>query len=1019
MPIGPTNLGYLETHPHIVKFYLVVHQPRTVMAARVNGAPSGDPVLSITYDGISEGAYANIEAGQTLLIGSEAGGDDRGIVRIKSADATTITIAESSDLLDVNDNDYLTVLRDHRLWIKYPRIVSETEMYEDYDEAWVDEDTAYGPMSLLGPCGFVFKDDAANVSLDYDLTDSYPIAGGSISSYAAVTRQGDTGSFATGTFTETYSTATGMAGSETKVTVTDDNGKTGVGWRYDFILNRPDRGYAANTVPIKNFLVDQPISVLQEGSEEIEFTVYGSDAAKTSIKDGVRVWIIYESWYGSTKVDIPTNYIDRANILFEGWVKKDTVSISSDHSVVTFTAIPTIRQMAELMSYPATLGVVTNTPSKWTELSSCTPSKACLYLAKWRSTLSEIVDIHIPASDTDTTGKDWPKASLKDQFMDMLDEGAAFIAADKAGQMWIEKDVNLLPTADRSTIDLMLLTEKKHWIPPLDIIIHPENEGSYIFAEGVSSDGTPYFSEAPGIAAAYRGITQQKVPQLAIDDQDHINQLSGDYFAKQNPTYPDITLKMAGFWPCFDVVPQKRVRIGVGASDNERGISISGTNFLVVGCKVIPHFDSLWAETELTLIEETDGLDGQTVTYPDTVPTNPLPPRPVPRYDPIPIDPETGDTGARFLATDKGVFYCANLSTPIWVQVNSGLPGGEEQCWLFNKDYHHWDTSGTRKLWGIFGAHNQFVYVMDNFPSGTWELSLSSTGAGWGLAPSPRVCSVKSSPTEDTIYAIMGCGSGYAVTWFAYRSRNGGDSWSYQGPIAGGVKEQDVVGDYPYTRAALQVSASDTDTLYFLLEIFASDADLYKSTNHGISFNILNTAVIGAAKLHDCYKLWRGGSDSYQVVNGLTLVTDGVAFRKSINSGAGWANAGPSDVKLCRAMSYSPYNPNVMAGLFTATNGFDMQIFITIDGGTTWSEWMDIDATLGASPQTASPSAAFTWSGLGNLVSVLFWSVGDAKLYLCSKPLGVDTVTDVSGTLSSIYGVTEVAFIERDVRGYG
>lgn len=615
IPTGDKTL--LESHPHKVKFYLVVHQPGTIMSARVNGAPNGDPITTIIYDGAS-GDWNDIEAGQTLLIGSAAGGHQRGIVRVRSATSTVLTIAESSDLRDIADNDHLTVLREHRFWIKYPRVIDEDNIFEDYDVAHVDESTSFPPLPLIGPCAFGF---GAPQTFSYDFSESQAVFGSSISSYASVYQLGDSGTGSASTDTETYSSVTGSAGSETKLTVTDNLSKSAIGYRYDFVLNRT----GANS-PIQNWAAKK-ISNSKAGHEEVEFIIYGSESATTTVRDGTRVWIVFESWYASTNKEIPNYYTNRANILFEGWIVGDTIHKDSDHNYTTFKAAPITKLLEDGLGYPATLEI-SDSPGEWYQVSSCTSVKSAIYIAQQRCNLTEIVDVHVPTTDVATAGEDWGSGSIKQQLMEPLQDEFMFVAQSRDGQVWIEKDARMLSDSARSALDAWITLETKHIIKPVDIPEIIRAQANYVFAEGVyysSGTSTPYFSEAPGKAPLYEGPSSNKITRLALSSQAHLNQMSGDALAVKNARYSDITLRLTGFWPIFDPVPQRRIALS-GLTSN-RGSDLSAINFLVES--VSYQIDKGHAITEIKLTEETNGLDGRTVSYTTSVPAstaNPDPP---------------------------------------------------------------------------------------------------------------------------------------------------------------------------------------------------------------------------------------------------------------------------------------------------------------------------------------------------------------------------------------------------------
>src|SRR4030095_7366681 len=122
-----------------MKTYVYMHNPIAAFTARVNMPGTITyPRDSLIYDGVTLGAAINIFPGMTLLLGTAAGLDDLGRQRIRqNADATHIYLGRFSQgshdgELNVQDNAYITVLADFRVWAKLPYIDLATgEIYKD------------------------------------------------------------------------------------------------------------------------------------------------------------------------------------------------------------------------------------------------------------------------------------------------------------------------------------------------------------------------------------------------------------------------------------------------------------------------------------------------------------------------------------------------------------------------------------------------------------------------------------------------------------------------------------------------------------------------------------------------------------------------------------------------------------------------------------------------------------------------------------------------------------------------
>src|SRR3990167_5996556 len=117
-----TQLALLRSRPQSTVLNLSIYQPPVVFQARVNNAAAAANDSTFIYDGVTFGAFGSVVAGMTMLIGSTLGGYDVGRVGVRSADATTIKVAENSDIVWVDDL-YLTVINFHEPWAVYPNIV--------------------------------------------------------------------------------------------------------------------------------------------------------------------------------------------------------------------------------------------------------------------------------------------------------------------------------------------------------------------------------------------------------------------------------------------------------------------------------------------------------------------------------------------------------------------------------------------------------------------------------------------------------------------------------------------------------------------------------------------------------------------------------------------------------------------------------------------------------------------------------------------------------------------------------
>lgn len=129
--------------------HLYVHSPEVLASGQINDSFSGVypvadiPVKNVTGDFDIGSA---VTAGMTVIFGSAAGLDDRGRQRIRSVFANdTLLIGYSSrgkhdGEIDIEADDYFTILNDYRVWSKVQRFVYDENTvpvvteFKDYDE---------------------------------------------------------------------------------------------------------------------------------------------------------------------------------------------------------------------------------------------------------------------------------------------------------------------------------------------------------------------------------------------------------------------------------------------------------------------------------------------------------------------------------------------------------------------------------------------------------------------------------------------------------------------------------------------------------------------------------------------------------------------------------------------------------------------------------------------------------------------------------------------------------------------
>ena len=154
MILSASQLATLRSQPHSTKLYLSIYQPRTLLACQVNNSAIALGARTIAYDNVSAGTYLLVDPDMTMLIGTAAGLDDIGRIRVRSITATTITVAENT--IAWQDNQYLTIIQQVDINAIFPRIIQDPNniedviFYKDYDIPYTNQNSVLGSFVCMG-----------------------------------------------------------------------------------------------------------------------------------------------------------------------------------------------------------------------------------------------------------------------------------------------------------------------------------------------------------------------------------------------------------------------------------------------------------------------------------------------------------------------------------------------------------------------------------------------------------------------------------------------------------------------------------------------------------------------------------------------------------------------------------------------------------------------------------------------------------------------------------------------------
>jgi hypothetical protein len=301
MPVIPAgDLTLLRSRSHRSTIYGSFLKPLTLHTSLVNSGALTRGATSIPFDGGGGSYYAQVEAYQTLWVGTAPGTNDVAEVRIRSVASgdggTTGTFTVAPNTIVWVNNQYLTVKHNYELWPMYPKIDLDTEVfYKDSDITYSNQNSQPDPagdIDIWPRAQFIRNGEAV---FWIDASNCYAVASGaSVSSYALSV-------FPSTGVTTTFNTSTGIGyivvTSTTqdyywlKFTITDSNGKSQVTYRCVFV-HHPDRSNAL--YPHVDFQIEQLSGSWERGGWTSKIAV-NANSALADIPDGTYTILWKES----------------------------------------------------------------------------------------------------------------------------------------------------------------------------------------------------------------------------------------------------------------------------------------------------------------------------------------------------------------------------------------------------------------------------------------------------------------------------------------------------------------------------------------------------------------------------------------------------------------------------------------------------------------------------------------------------------------------------------------------------
>lgn len=612
------------THPYTYSGYLYIDKPPIIFAARVNQTTFEYPIVEVTFDTVTTGAFGDIQIGQTVLFGTTAGADDLGRQRIRAAATSTLVKFGESSRNDHDgevvlvDNAFITVIDDRRIWAVHPRYIKDPTptQFKDYSIEVIDGGRNYaierGPKANAGCFRAALVDPLTDLcTFQFDGSDSLSLSTGiAIDTY--LWDVGD-GTITVGTSADAAITATFPIGRRyVSLTVTDDDGNEHTAYVLVVALSMED----ATWKPIQSFEVFEDRET--ETGKTMSFAVY-ENVSPSTYYDGVAVIYFEVERYGTTEGSL-TGPASCEGVKFVGWLdierESPEATFQGIQKGVEFRCISTAERLAKIVLLPQ-LWKRKSSPDEWDETDTADSQRFAWYLLNWHSTVLSIADFLLPGG-FDSEWKRWATTAgdLWSQVAETARARAHKLTCDKRGILRFVGDVQIQDSADRTAVSITTIGAVDITAYGFERKRHPDLywlDANAITIGTVKSLIAALFAVAPGDAPG-QGASRSTWGNLIVDDQDQLNIWAGNEYARlSSPWLPlKVVLMHTGD---IDLMPalQEWVTVTIPSSSNRRGRGLTSQRCLVTEVNTTHSNDFVHTkEVELTLWIEIAGYPATT-----------------------------------------------------------------------------------------------------------------------------------------------------------------------------------------------------------------------------------------------------------------------------------------------------------------------------------------------------------------------------------------------------------------------
>lgn len=577
--ITAAELAKLRSDGQFSKLGLAIFTPDIVMQARVNTSPqSYDGMTAISYYGITSGSYTGILPDQTVYVGSSASGSDYGIARIrKAADANYLYVGETSEVI-ATGGAYLTVYDEMLPWARHARIVTDNTSlasYMDYDTAYTDQHLNFDPVPIMGPDACLYL-SGSSVTLQPSAAKSW-VHDSLIASYAWGIS--GSGSIVGSTTTATPNVQFTQAGQyRLSCTVTSLAGKSHTGYRRVFV-------YSDASPLFTDFTLDSCEGDFDSGGWTFEVTCYSG--TQSQIRDRAKVLLVARDWYGAAEGSLgPVSGYE--NIIATGWIYGESIRWNLEQGTVTFAVEGPSKWLDRCAAYTCGLTDSAAAPTDWLFVSSLTWDKYMWHIARWRSTMTRIMDVYatgtakgVPNISARARTLNAPAGTIWRQLQVGMIAQLVQPVCDRYGRYFGELNAQYENDATRAGLPVVLDIGARDREPTVDIQRETTKNCANLTIYGASWDGANAGPLAARMGQAFARLGSPELRhELILTDQNTTNMLCGLIYGDINNEFPATNVSMPQNNRFIDIAPQQVASLTMAASENPRGLTWSAKKFI-------------------------------------------------------------------------------------------------------------------------------------------------------------------------------------------------------------------------------------------------------------------------------------------------------------------------------------------------------------------------------------------------------------------------------------------------------